>query len=290
VGRRWISATPNLSNQALGDPSIHILLRFAYCRPSLPQAIGKFMENVIVITGGSRGIGAATALLAARHGYRICINYHADDQAAETTLSQVRALGAEAIAVRADVSVEDEIIQLFQRVDEALGPVTALVNNAGTIGQQSRVEDMSEFRLLKIMKTNVVGPMLCAKHALLRMAHRHGGQGGAIVNVSSMAARLGSPNEYVDYAASKGALDTFTIGLAKEVAGEGVRVNGVRPGYIHTGFHALSGDPDRVRKLEPGLPMGRGGRPEEVAEAILWLLSDKASYSTGSFIDLGGGR
>ncbi|HDS1793623.1 SDR family oxidoreductase [Pseudomonas putida] len=248
------------------------------------------MENVIVITGDSRGIGAATALLAARQGYRICINYHADDQAAETLLGQVRALGAEAIAVRADVSVEDEIIHLFQRVDEELGPVTALVNNAGTIGQQSRVEEMSEFRLLKIMKTNVVGPMLCAKHALLRMAHRHGGHGGAIVNVSSMAARLGSPNEYVDYAASKGALDTFTIGLAKEVAGEGVRVNGVRPGYIHTGFHALSGDPDRVSKLEPGLPMGRGGRPEEVAEAILWLLSDKASYSTGSFIDLSGGR
>ncbi|MCE7764081.1 SDR family oxidoreductase [Pseudomonas putida] len=248
------------------------------------------MENVIVITGGSRGIGAATALLAARQGYRICINYHADDQAAETLLGQVRALGAEAIAVRADASVEDEIIQLFQRVDEELGPVTALVNNAGTIGQQSRVEDMSEFRLLKVMKTNVVGPMLCAKHALLRMARRHGGQGGAIVNVSSIAARLGSPNEYVDYAASKGALDTFTIGLAKEVAGEGVRVNGVRPGYIHTGFHALSGDPDRVSKLEPGLPMGRGGRPEEVAEAILWLLSDKASYSTGSFIDLSGGR
>ncbi|CAI3801940.1 hypothetical protein GLGCALEP_02863 [Pseudomonas sp. MM221] len=217
------------------------------------------MENVIVITGGSRGIGAATALLAARQGYRICINYHADDQAAENILDQVRALGAEAIAVRADASVEDEIIQLFQRVDAELGPVTALVNNAGTIGQQSRVEDMSEFRLLKVMKTNVVGPMLCAKHALLRMARRHGGQGGAIVNVSSVAARLGSPNEYVDYAASKGALDTFTIGLAKEVAGEGVRVNGVRPGYIHTGFHALSGDPDRVSKLEPGLPMGAAG-------------------------------
>ncbi|MBH3413992.1 MULTISPECIES: SDR family oxidoreductase [Pseudomonas] len=248
------------------------------------------MHNVIVITGASRGIGAATALQAAREGYRICINYHADDQAAESILAQVRALGAEAITVRADASVEDEVIQLFHRVDQELGPVTALVNNAGTIGQQSRVEAMSEFRLLKVMKTNVVGPMLCAKHALLRMARRHGGAGGAIVNVSSIAARLGSPNEYVDYAASKGALDTFTIGLAKEVAGEGVRVNGVRPGYIHTGFHALSGDPDRVTKLEPGLPMGRGGRAEEVAEAILWLLSEKASYSTGSFIDLGGGR
>ncbi|MFB4391894.1 MULTISPECIES: SDR family oxidoreductase [unclassified Pseudomonas] len=248
------------------------------------------MDKVIVITGASRGIGAATALLAARQGYRICINYHTDDQAAEQVLAQVRELGAQAIAVRADASVEDEVVRLFQRVDHELGPVTALVNNAGTIATQSRVEDMSEFRLLKVMKTNVVGPMLCAKHALLRMARRHGGQGGAIVNVSSVAARLGSPNEYVDYAASKGALDTFTLGLAKEVAGEGVRVNAVRPGYIHTGFHALSGDPERVAKLEPSLPMGRGGRAEEVAEAILWLLSDQASYSTGSFIELGGGR
>ncbi len=248
------------------------------------------MDKVIIITGGSRGIGAATALLAARQGYRVCINYHADDESAQRVLAQVRELGAEAIAVRADASVEDEVISLFQRVDHELGRVTALVNNAGTIGQQSRVDEMSEFRLLKVMKTNVVGPMLCAKHALARMSTRHGGQGGAIVNVSSVAARLGSPNEYVDYAASKGALDTFTLGLAKEVAGEGVRVNGVRPGYIFTGFHALSGDPDRVRKLEPGIPMGRGGQAGEVAEAIIWLLSDKASYSTGSFIDLGGGR
>lgn len=248
------------------------------------------MDKVIIITGASRGIGAATALLAAAEGYRICINYHADDEAAHRVLAQVRELGAEAIAVRADVSVEDEVISLFQRVDHELGRVTALVNNAGTIGQQSRVEAMSEFRLLKVMKTNVVGPILCAKHALARMSTRHGGSGGAIVNVSSVAARLGSPNEYVDYAASKGALDTFTLGLAKEVAGEGVRVNGVRPGYIFTDFHALSGDPDRVRKLEPGIPMGRGGQAQEVAEAIIWLLSDKASYSTGSFLDLGGGR
>ncbi|MGE8438782.1 MAG: SDR family oxidoreductase [Pseudomonas palmensis] len=248
------------------------------------------MDNVIIITGAGRGIGAATALAAARAGYRICINYLADDASAHRVLEQVRALGAEAITVRADVSVEDEIIQLFQRVDKELGRVTALVNNAGTIGHQSRVEEMSEFRLLKLMKTNVVGPMLCARHALQRMSTRHGGPGGAIVNVSSVAARLGSPNEYVDYAASKSALDTFTLGLAKEVAGEGVRVNGVRPGYIFTDFHALSGDAERVRKLEPGIPMGRGGQAAEVAEAILWLLSDKASYTTGSFIDLGGGR
>ncbi|UVL63466.1 SDR family oxidoreductase [Pseudomonas sp. B21-032] len=248
------------------------------------------MDKVIVITGASRGIGAATARLAARAGYRICINYLRDDEAAQRVLAEVRELGADAIAVKADVSVEDEIVQLFQRVDAELGPVTALVNNAGTIGHQSRVEEVSEFRLLKLMKTNVVGPMLCAKHALQRMSTRHGGQGGSIVNVSSVAARLGSPNEYVDYAASKGALDTFTVGLAKEVAGEGVRVNAVRPGYIFTDFHALSGDPQRVSKLEPGIPMGRGGQAEEVAEAILWLLSDQASYSTGSFLDLGGGR
>lgn len=248
------------------------------------------MDKVIVITGASRGIGAATARLAAREGYRICINYVSDDEAAQRVLAEVRELGAEAITVKADVSVEDEIIHLFQRVDAELGPVTALVNNAGTIGQKSQVEQMSEFRLLKLMKTNVVGPILCSKHAVLRMAKRHGGQGGSIVNVSSVAARLGSPNEYVDYAASKGALDTFTVGLAKEVAGDGIRVNAVRPGYIFTDFHALSGDPERVSKLEPGIPMGRGGQAEEVAEAIIWLLSDKASYSTGSFIDLGGGR
>ncbi|TDF86385.1 SDR family oxidoreductase [Pseudomonas sp. H9] len=248
------------------------------------------MDKVIVITGASRGIGAATARLAAREGYRICINYLSDDEAAQRVLAEVRELGAEAITVKADVSVEDEIIHLFQRVDAELGPVTALVNNAGTIGQKSQLEHMSEFRLLKLMKTNVVGPMLCSKHAVQRMSTRQGGQGGSIVNVSSVAARLGSPNEYVDYAASKGALDTFTVGLAKEVANDGIRVNAVRPGYIFTDFHALSGDPERVSKLEPGIPMGRGGQAEEVAEAIIWLLSDKASYSTGSFIDLGGGR
>ncbi|KPA91300.1 SDR family oxidoreductase [Pseudomonas asplenii] len=248
------------------------------------------MEKVIVITGGSRGIGAATALLAARQGYRICINYLRDEDAAHRVQEQVRALGAQAITVRADVSDEDGVIHLFQRVDAELGPVTALVNNAGTVGQKSRVDEMSEFRILQTLKTNVLGPMLCAKHAVLRMSTRHGGQGGSIVNVSSAAARLGSANEYVDYAASKGALDTFTLGLSKELAGEGIRVNAVRPGYIFTEFHALSGDPDRVSKLEPGIPMGRGGRAEEVAEGIIWLLSDKASYTTGTFLDLAGGR
>jgi len=247
------------------------------------------MDKVVIITGGSRGIGAETALLAAREGYRICINYRSDEKAALGVLEQVRGLGAQAIAVRADVSIEDEVIALFHRVDAELGRVTALVNNAGTVAHKSRVDEMSEFRILNIMRTNVLGPILCAKHAVLRMSPKHGGQGGSIVNVSSVAARLGSPGEYVDYAASKGALDTFTIGLSKEVAGEGIRVN-VRPGYIFTDFHALSGDPDRVSKLESGIPMARGGRPDEVAEAIIWLLSDKASYATGTFLDLGGGR
>jgi NAD(P)-dependent dehydrogenase (short-subunit alcohol dehydrogenase family) len=248
------------------------------------------MDKVLLITGGSRGIGAATALLAATQGYRICINYLSDHHSAEGICSDVRALGADAFTVQADVSNEDEIFRLFARIDAELGPLTHLVNNAATIAQSSRVETMTEFRLLKMMMTNVVGPMLCSKHALLRMLPRHGGSGGSIVNVSSAASRIGAPNEYVDYAASKGALDTFTTGLAREVAGEGVRVNAVRPGCIFTDFHALSGDPERVSKLEPGIPMLRGGRAEEVAEAIVWLLSDKASYATGTFVDLAGGR
>ncbi|GAB7530147.1 SDR family oxidoreductase [Pseudomonas sp. 3A(2025)] len=248
------------------------------------------MEKVLLITGGSRGIGAATALAAATQGYRICINYLSDHAAAERVCSQVRALGAQAIAVQADVSNEDEIIRLFARIDAELGRITHLVNNAATIAHASKVEDMSEFRLLKVMMSNVVGPILCSKHALLRMLPRHGGQGGSIVNVSSAAARLGAANEYVDYAASKGAIDSFTTGLAKEVAPDGIRVNAVRPGYIFTDFHVQSGDPFRVSKLEGELPMRRGGTPEEVAEAILWLLSDKASYATGTFIDMAGGR
>ncbi len=248
------------------------------------------MDKVLLITGGSRGIGAATALLAATQGYRLCINYLSDHRAAERVCSEVRALGADAFTAQADVSNEDEIIRLFARIDAELGPLTHLVNNAATIAQATRVEEMTEFRLLKMMMTNVVGPMLCSKHALLRMLPRHGGSGGSIVNVSSAASRIGAPNEYVDYAASKGALDTFTTGLAREIAGESVRVNAVRPGCIFTDFHILSGDADRVRRLEPGIPMQRGGRAEEVAEAIVWLLSDQASYATGTFIDLAGGR
>jgi NAD(P)-dependent dehydrogenase (short-subunit alcohol dehydrogenase family) len=248
------------------------------------------MDKNLLITGGSRGIGAATAVLAAAQGYRVCINYLSDHAAAERVCHQIRDAGGHAISVQADVSNEDEIIRLFAKVDAELGRIDALVNNAGTIGHSSRVDTMSEFRMLKIMMSNVVGPMLCSKHALLRMLPRHGGHGGSIVNVSSAASRLGAPGEYVDYAASKGALDTFTVGLAKEVAGEGVRVNAVRPGYIFTEFHALSGDAQRVSKLEPSIPMGRGGLADEVAEGILWLLSDKASYATGTFLDLAGGR
>lgn len=248
------------------------------------------MEKVLLVTGGSRGIGAATALLAATQGYRICINYLSDHAAAEQVCTRIRELGAQVIVVQADVSNEDEIVRLYARIDAELGPVTHLVNNAASIAHASKVEDMSESRLLKIMTSNVVGPILCTKHALLRMSPQHGGQGGSIVNVGSVASRLGAANEYVDYAASKGALDTFTIGLAKEVAGQGIRVNAVRPGYIFTDFHAQSGDPLRVSKLEGDLPMRRGGTAQEVAEAIVWLLSDKASYATGTFIDLGSGR
>jgi len=248
------------------------------------------LHKVILITGASRGIGAATAVMAARQGYRVCINYHSDEQAAQHTLRLVREAGADAIAVRADVSVEDEVVQLFKRVDEELGPLTALVNNAASNSHRSRLQDMSEFRLLSIMQSNVVGPMLCAKHAIARMSTEMGALGGAIVNVSSIAARLGAPNEYIDYAASKGAIDTLTIGLASEVAAQGIRVNAVRPGLIHTDFHALSGDPFRVSKLEKFVPLGRGGQPEEIAAGILWLLSDQASYVTGTLLDIGGGR
>ncbi|MBD8474931.1 SDR family oxidoreductase [Pseudomonas sp. CFBP 8770] len=247
------------------------------------------MEKVIVITGGSRGIGAATALLAASQGYRVCINYRSDDAAARDVLQQVRALGVQAIAVRADVSREDGVFRLFSQVDAELGRVTALVNNAATNGPKARLDEMSEQRLLGVMTTNVLGPMLCAKHAVGRMSRRHGGQGGVIVNVSSIAARLGSADEYIDYAASKGAIDSFTIGLAKEVAGEGIRVNAVRPGMIFTDFHALCGEPGRVTRKEGAVPMGRGGQPEEIAQAIMWLVSDQASYTTGALLDVGGG-
>ncbi|BCS54337.1 SDR family oxidoreductase [Geobacter sp. SVR] len=248
------------------------------------------MKKVILITGGSRGIGAATARMAAANGYAVCIGYHANREAAEGVLEDIVAAGGEAIAVQVDVGCEQEVVRLFDRLDNELGRVSALVNNAGILEVQARVEDMDAARIQRIFTTNVSGSFLCAREAVRRMSTKHGGRGGAIVNVSSGAARLGAPGEYVDYAASKGAIDTFTVGLAKEVAAEGIRVNAVRPGIIYTDIHGSGGEPNRVERLKDSVPLKRGGHPEEVAKAILWLLSDDASYSTGSFIDVTGGR
>ncbi|MDH6577550.1 SDR family oxidoreductase [Kitasatospora sp. MAP5-34] len=247
-------------------------------------------NDVVLITGGSRGIGAATARLAAVRGYRVCVNFRTDEAAAADVVDEIRAAGGTAIAVRADVTRSAEVDRLFRAVDDELGPLTALVNNAGTLEKQCRLDELDEERLTRIWAANITGPFLCAGAAVRRMSTRYGGAGGAIVNVSSAAARLGSPNEYVDYAASKGALDSMTTGLALEVAAEGIRVNSVRPGLIHTGIHALGGDPGRVDRVGPLLPMGRGGQPEEIAETILFLLSPASSYTTGAFVDLAGGR
>ena len=248
------------------------------------------MSKVIVITGGSRGIGAATARLAVSRGYAVCVNYLKNRPAADAVVDDIRSGGGRAIAVAADVAVEADVVKLFEAVDAQLGTVDALVNNAGVLEAQIRVEDMDAGRLARIFATNIAGCFLCAREAVRRMSTRRGGKGGAIVNVSSGASRLGAPGEYVDYAASKGAIDTFTIGLSKEVALEGIRVNAVRPGYIYTDIHASGGEPGRVDRIKDSVPMKRGGRPEEVANAILWLLSDEASYATGTFIDLAGGK
>jgi NAD(P)-dependent dehydrogenase (short-subunit alcohol dehydrogenase family) len=246
--------------------------------------------GVMIITGGGRGIGAATARLAAKKGYAVCVNYLRDRAAAESVVHDIRSADGRAIAVAGDVASEKDVLNLFQESDRSLGQLTALVNNAGIVERQSRVEAMDAARLQRMFATNVIGPFLCAREAIRRMSTKHGGKGGAIVNLSSGAARLGSPGEYVDYAASKGAVDTMTIGLAKELAADGIRVNCVRPGFVHTDIHAAGGEPDRIERLRDSIPMKRGGKPEEVARAILWLLSDEASYSTGAILDVTGGR
>lgn len=248
------------------------------------------MNKILIITGGSRGIGAATARLAAADGYAVCISYLRNKPAADVVVQEIAKAGGKAIAVAADVAVEADVVRLFETVDAQLGRVTALVNNAGILERHMRVEEMDAGRLSRVLAANVIGSFLCAREAVKRMSTRHGGSGGAIVNLSSVASTLGSPNEYVDYAASKGAIDTFTLGLAKEVAAEGIRVNAVRPGVIYTDIHADGGEPGRVDRVKSAVPMLRGGQPEEVAKAILWLLSDEASYSTGAILDVTGGR
>jgi NAD(P)-dependent dehydrogenase (short-subunit alcohol dehydrogenase family) len=244
---------------------------------------------VLIVTGGSRGIGAATALLAAQRGYAVCVNYRRNREAALSVVGDITAFGGYAIAVEADVSDEAAVSDLFSAADD-LGPLKGLVNNAGILETQMRLDAMDAARIQRVLATNVVGPFLCARAAVRRMSTKYGGTGGAIVNVSSGAARLGSPNEYIDYAASKGALDTMTIGLAHEVAQEGIRVNAVRAGFIYTEMHASGGEPGRVERVKALVPMKRGGQPEEVASAILWLLSDEASFTTGAFVDVTGGR
>lgn len=246
-------------------------------------------NDVLVVTGASRGIGAATALQAARAGWRVVVNYRGDEKAAEAVLERVREAGSDGILVRADVAEPADIEKLFAAAD-SLGPLGGLVNNAGVVDRRARVDEMGVERLERMMRINVIGSFLCAREAVRRISTRHGGKGGAIVNLSSVAAHLGGPGQYVDYAASKGAIDTFTTGLAREVAEEGIRVNAVRPGIIDTEIHASSGEPDRAMQLRSVVPMKREGTAEEVADAILWLLSDKASYVTGAFVDVTGGR
>jgi len=245
---------------------------------------------VVLITGGSRGIGAATALAAARAGYAVALSFQTDGQAAQSVVRAIEVLGGQAMALQADVAQEDSVLAMFAAVDAAWGRLDALVNNAGVVDVASRVDAMSVARLRRMFDTNVLGSFLCAREAVLRMSTRHGGRGGSIVNVSSAASRLGSPGQYVDYAASKGAIDAFTVGLSKEVAAEGIRVNAVRPGIIDTEIHASGGEPDRARLLGAQVPMQRPGSADEVAQAIVWLLGPHASYTTGTLLDVSGGR
>jgi NAD(P)-dependent dehydrogenase (short-subunit alcohol dehydrogenase family) len=248
------------------------------------------MDKVMVVTGGGRGIGAATARLGAERGYAVAINYRSNREAADSLVEEIRSKGSKAIAVAGDVALEADVLRLFETVDRQLGRVTALVNNAGIVDRGTRVEHMGAERIARMLAVNVTGSFLCAREAVKRMSTRHGGPGGAIVNLSSIAARLGGAGEYVDYAASKGAIDTFTVGLAKEVGSEGIRVNAVRPGIIRTEIHLASGDPARVERIGATAPLQRPGEAEEVARAIVWLLSDEASYMTGALVDVTGGR
>ena len=248
------------------------------------------MQKVLLVTGASRGIGAETARLAAQSGYAVAINYHNSETQAQQLLDSILASGQFAIAVRADIANASEVQNMFETVDQKLGPLTALVNNAGILEPQSVFENISLQRLQRVFRTNVEGSFLCAQQAIKRMSTKHGGVGGSIVNLSSRAAPLGSPHEYIDYAASKGAIDTMTIGLSKELGDQGIRVNAVRPGLIYTDMHASGGEAGRVDRLKGGVPMQRGGLPLEVAKAIMWLVSEEASYTTGSFIDVSGGR
>ncbi len=248
------------------------------------------MSKVILITGGSRGIGAACALLAARQGWAVAVNYTSNSLAADEVVRQIRQAGGQAITVQADVADEAQVLAMFEKVDAKLGRLDGLVNNAGVVDKTTRVDAMTLQRLRRMFEINVFGSFLCAREAVKRMSTRYGGTGGAIVNVSSAAARLGAPGQYVDYAAAKGAIDTFTVGLAKEVAAEGIRVNAVRPGIIDTDIHASGGLPDRARDLAPQVPMQRPGTAQETAQAIVWLLSDNAGYTTAALLDVAGGR
>jgi NAD(P)-dependent dehydrogenase (short-subunit alcohol dehydrogenase family) len=248
------------------------------------------LTGTLLVTGGGRGIGAAVARLGAARGYAVCVNYRRDAPAAEAVVAAIEQAGGRALALQADVAREDEVERLFAAMDAALPPLTALVNNAGVTGRVGRLEDAPAETIRQVMDLNILGSIWCARAAIRRMARRHGGQGGAIVNLSSGAATIGSPGEYVWYAASKGAIDSLTVGLAKESAGEGIRVNAVAPGFVRTEIHASSGLPDRLQKVAPTMPIGRAAEPEEIAEAVLWLLSDAASYTTGAVLRVAGGR
>ncbi len=247
-------------------------------------------QPIMLVTGGSRGIGAATALIAAARGWRVALSYQSNAAAADDVVQKIRAAGGTAIAVQADVGIEADVLRLFKTVDEQLGTLSVLINNAGMLEHQTRLDQMDLDRWQRVFCANVFGSFLCAKQAVLRMSTKYGGKGGNIVNVSSAAARLGSPNEFIDYASAKGAVDSMTLGLSKEVAAEGIRVNAIRPGLIYTDIHTLAGEPGRVDRAKAGVPMQRGGTAEEVAEAIVWLASEQASYVTGVLMDVTGGR